>query len=231
MHPDPRRLYQYAKTQKAAMAPLMAEVRRKGGVNAIHELRLATRRTRALLWVLRHGSPPLRFKVLERDLRGLGRGLGAVRELDVAIKGAQVYALDPAALKVRRGKALREAQKLLNGKRRRRLSRQITEVIDRLVAQRALSADPVVALLHDRIAPWGGAPLPRAEVLHRLRIAVKKNRYALEALGRPVGKLKKLQDVLGKAHDLEMLQGFLGSNALIKKDLSRLNAQVDVLIG
>lgn len=47
---------------------------------------------------------------------------------------------------------------------------------------------------------------------------MKKIRYALEAFGRPVEPLQKLQDHLGDAHDLNVLGEILGKHHKVKQD-------------
>ena len=59
--------------------------------------------------------------------------------------------------------------------------------------------------------------------LHRLRVRIKKARYALEAIGKPIGPIRRLQDLLGDAHDLEILQALVGKNAKMKAEQRSLN--------
>ena len=56
------------------------------------------------------------------------------------------------------------------------------------------------------------APSRSAEALHEFRIALRKARYALEALGKPVDPLVRLQDHLGRAHDLQLLRDLTHSS-------------------
>jgi len=57
--------------------------------------------------------------------------------------------------------------------------------------------------------------------MHELRIEAKKARYVLDAVGRMGGFLKPLQDRLGRAHDLEVLQARLGRSARAARDEKR----------
>jgi CHAD domain-containing protein len=45
---------------------------------------------------------------------------------------------------------------------------------------------------------------------------MRKVRYALEAMGKPIDSMKPLQDALGAAHDLELLQVFTEKNLKLK---------------
>ena len=59
--------------------------------------------------------------------------------------------------------------------------------------------------------------------LHHLRVVLKKARYVIESIGRPVDPIKSLQDTLGQAHDLEVLQELIGKNKKINSERHSLN--------
>jgi CHAD domain-containing protein len=56
---------------------------------------------------------------------------------------------------------------------------------------------------------------------HRLRIKIKRLRYALEAVGQTPRSLNTLQDSLGRAHDLVILQTLTKRNPQIQNQISR----------
>src|SRR5215510_4193341 len=56
---------------------------RDGDADAIHDARVATRRIRALLEAL--GDNDANHVALAEEMRGLGRSLGAARDLDVVV--------------------------------------------------------------------------------------------------------------------------------------------------
>lgn len=218
-------LTKYFHTQSAALARLLKRVRRRPSVGDVHDLRVATRRARAALWVLRKSSPEPRVKSLNRRLRKMGKALGAVRELDVAIKDAKAYGLDPAPLKARRSAERKRLRRALMGEKTKELLRGMASVAETMKRHPAQKSPKPLAELRRKLAPWGAAAPPKEARLHELRIAVKKTRYALEALGKPVKPLKALQDALGKTHDLAVLQGHLGPSAAAQRDLRRYAAK------
>ena len=99
-----------------------------GDEEAVHDMRVAIRRLRA---ILRIGRPYLKRKALRRLRRGLrtaARTLGAVRDLDVILRHAEAYRAQAsvsgdglgawmAQLEGQRGEARRSLQEHLAGKR------------------------------------------------------------------------------------------------------------------
>lgn len=166
----------------------------------------------------------------ERQVRKMTRALGPVRELDVALAhledlGARNL-VSPRALGALRGAMSRERQ----SRRREMLAALTPRKLERLrerlhaigtapeVPRSAEAIDETrvqVARRARRLATAieraGGLYLP--DRLHGVRIASKKLRYALEIdreLTRSrgtarVSQLKRLQDLLGRMHDCEIL--------------------------
>jgi len=200
---------------------------RTGDVEGVHQLRVATRRLRAALRLFDPLLPrPIAGK-MPGELAWLGGAIGGVRDLDVL--GVTVRrqagrlppnvraALGPLAIAIHdaRTAALEELVRTLDATRSRVL-------FDRLAAFGEASPGRRQATLGD-VAPGIARPLvgsmlragrrcgaePSAEALHRLRVRVKRTRYALEALralgGKTVRKtlrrLEELQGVLGEHQD------------------------------
>lgn len=224
-------LLKYFETQRDALEDLGRRVFRKPSQSNVHLLRIAARRSRAVLWILRHSSPQLSFEKLDRRLRKLGQALGAVRELDMAMKDAKKYNLDPAALKSKRKLKVKSLHWHLEEKRRRKLSREMAATIKAVRSQDNLNLIPVLETVREHVDRWQKRRLHRGARLHRFRIAIKKTRYTLEALGKPVEPLNGLQDLLGKVHDLKTLQIFLGKKRAVKRDQSTLAASAIRLAG
>ncbi len=178
----------------------------------VHDLRVLLRRIRAAVWIARRLAPITKFRDLRRKLRLMGRALGARRMLDVLLVDARTYGLDAKALDGRREEAARVVRKLLRAARRAEIEgllRDARETVDR-------AKDNVLAdALADRARRLEGA-LERApagkQEMHALRVEAKKSRYVLELLGRPSEFVKPLQERLGRAHDLEVLQQHFGGN-------------------
>jgi CHAD domain-containing protein len=205
---------------------------RKGEVNGVHHARVATRRLREALPVIARGKTA---RKLIKRVRRLTRSLGPVRELDVALitldelaasgdvpEGGilrlrevvgeernrllvemmrQIERLDLHKLQK---KSLDAARQGASRKRGGRSDRRRIADADGRAGRRA-------ADLRAAINNAGGIYL--ADRLHAVRIAVKKLRYAMEIArelraSRAVAQLrtlKRVQDLLGRMHDLEVL--------------------------
>ncbi len=202
----------------------------KGNVDALHQARVASRRVREALPLL---STRGRARRLGRKVRKITQALGPVRELDVALQILDEMeragdASRPAASRLRQVVA-RERQLLqadmcrqlegcnLEKLRKRALgasekSKSRTRKCDtaRLAHARDRAARRA-ARLRAAIDNAAGIYLP--DRLHDVRIAVKKLRYAMELEREVTGSrstarlrsLKRVQDLLGRMHDLEVL--------------------------
>jgi len=201
-----------------------------GDTRSVHQARVATRRLREALPVLRATVNRPALTRVQRQVRKMTRALGPVRELDVSLQHLDELAkkelVSPRALSRVRGALARE-----RAARRRQMLATITPGrLERLrqrlgqvssgpeTTQPAATLDEAkhqVAKRARRLAAAtdraGGLYLP--DRLHDVRIAAKKLRYALEIereLRRAKGtaritQLKRLQDLLGRLHDFEVL--------------------------
>ncbi len=201
-----------------------------GDETSVHEARVASRRLREALPVLGASADVDALDGAERRVRRITRALGPVRELDVALmllaelegKGAAA----PRAIA-----RVRDTVTAERHKRRREMLEEITpsrlnKLCKRLVKVATPDSSPVppddlaeairragtrARKLRAAIEHAGGIYL--ADRLHRVRVAAKKLRYALEiqrelthsrATAR-LNRLKAQQDLLGRMHDLEVL--------------------------
>ncbi len=224
-------LLKYFKAQRVILSELGLKVFSNASRPDVHQLRIAVRRSRAVLWILKNSSPPLPFDKLDQRLRKLGHLLGAARELDMAIKDAKKYEIDPLSLKLKRKVKVKSLRRHLKEKRRQKLSREMATVIKDVRSQNELELGSALGTLRKSIVHWQKRRLHGSARLHKFRIAIKKTRYVLEALGRPVESLKDVQSLLGKAHDLETLQHFVGRKRTLKRDRSSLAAAAIRLAG
>lgn len=228
-----------------------------GDETSVHQARVASRRLRGALPMLGARADAGALDRVDRRVRRITRALGPVRELDVALlllaelegRGA---AAGPAIARVR------EAVTAERLKRRRDMLAEITpsrldKLRKRLVdvaapeSHTGASADTVAEAveqsgkrarrLRAAIERAGGIYL--AERLHRVRIEAKKLRYALEIereLMRSrsrlhLTRLKVLQDLLGRVHDLEILiDRARGVQAALPGRSRRAMAELDSLI-
>lgn len=231
---------------------------RKGDVKDVHQARVATRRLREALPVLATGT---RGRKLARDVRRLTRALGPVRELDVALLSLDEIGRErdvPARALSSLKQVIRHERRGVHADLRREIGRVDLEKLRKraLVAARKgdaagrlRSADPKrvadarrrMARRAERLrtAVESAAGLYLPDRLHVVRIAVKKLRYSMELAREMSGSkataqidtLKKMQDLLGRMNDLEVLiarvRGLQGSGKL--PDL-RLSSDLDILV-
>jgi CHAD domain-containing protein len=201
-----------------------------GDTRSVHQARVATRRLREALPVLRATVNRPALTRVQRQVRKMTRALGPVRELDVSLQHLDALAnrelVSPRALSCVRNTLARE-----RAVRRREMLSTITPgKLERLrqrlgrVSTGPQSPQPVETLaeahrqvskrarrLADAMTRAGGLYLP--DRLHAVRVATKKLRYAMEIdreLRRSrstarVTQLKRLQDLLGRMHDFEVL--------------------------
>jgi CHAD domain-containing protein len=169
-----------------------------------------------------------------RPLRRVTRALGGVRELDVALtyldeigsaRSALADTVGTVSQVIRWEREVRR-QAMLRRLRRENLEkiarRLLEQVVDLEVSAPSLSPSPGLGRRIARRAAGVEAAVEAAgglyaqNRLHSVRIATKKLRYALElahelapvrTLG-PVRRLKRMQDLLGRMHDLEVLAGY-----------------------
>jgi CHAD domain-containing protein len=206
-------------------------------VEALHRSRVASRRLREILPVLglgRGGGRQSPVRKLQRRLRRLTSALGGVRELDVALEILDEIRhdhpdLDHVLLRVRSAveaerrqcqqDMIRQVEEVQAGAMLEEFSDLLSVVARPTHATRA-------ALLRRRLARrTDGLDAAVAEAgslfafdrLHQVRIEAKKLRYVLELIHefgrvptlRFTVRLKRLQDLLGRLHDLEVVAGYV----------------------
>ena len=194
---------------------------RTADARAIHRLRVATRRLQEALDFARPVLADRPRRRLERRTRELRRGLGRRRNLDVMRD--LLRSLEPRLRGDERPAARRLARVLEERARGTPIDlpgigKRIRTLLDgtaagpilplaargrQVIAARAREVDARL------VAGRGGD----AERLHRLRIAIKRFRYALEildeagvpGLGPSIRSTRGMQRTLGMLHDLDML--------------------------
>lgn len=224
--PIPSTLVQSRQASLAAHLPAALG----GGVRAVHQARVASRRLREALPVFGPAAGPRLLSRALKHVRRVTQALGPVREMDVTLELlTRVGAADAAVISgVRRVTALVQAER---GRRRAAL----LGALDASEVKKAIHAvdNLVASLLHDEDrGEWRTVLAERATTraerlieaiydvgllfdparLHEVRIAAKKLRYSLELVtetklgraGRFVSTLKRGQELLGELHDLEV---------------------------
>lgn len=211
---------------------------RAGDVEAVHQLRVATRRLRAVLRLLAPVLPAGLVRSLRRDLAWLAGAIGAVRDLDVLTQVVHARAtrlepesrrvLGPLALALHDARAARQTvlvEALGSTRCRRLLARLTAFAATPAPAHRQrlgdMAADLVRPLLHSVLrAGRRVTPDSPPDALHRLRVRAKRLRYALETLrglgGKSVDKMLRglvgLQETLGEGQDVVVAIAWLRSH-------------------
>jgi CHAD domain-containing protein len=192
------------------------------GPETVHDLRVAIRRCRSLAAVMEEIDPDPAWREMRKVARKLFRGLGAVRDAQVLEQWIKKLGPenDPLRLqlvaslesdeKQRSASALRMAAKF-DEKQWASLERQLLRRV-RLVPAGGLAAECLAlerfeeakelhnrALRTEKPKPW-----------HALRIGLKRFRYTLEGFlpehsAAWSENLKRVQDLLGDVHDLDVL--------------------------
>ena len=179
---------------------------------------MTLRRIRAALWLIEHGAPRISFGKLSSTLRKLGQVLGEQRELDVAVQDATHYQLKIEKLKSQRRSKKKTLFAKIDSKHRKKIQRELERAVRKLQSHPELNLTGGLAWLRGRLIPWARKARINDGDLHELRITAKKARYVLEAIGKPVQPLRKLQGPLGRGHDLEVLLDLSGKNVKIQSD-------------
>ncbi len=185
----------------------------------VHECRVGTRRARMSLWWLEQASKQTKKLRKARKLLGdFGRVLGERRQWDVLLKDAQKYGLDPQPLEAARIKAREALQAFQDSDKTKKIEKKVLKAVEKAKELSELDVSRPIKKLKKRLQHWKDLPPMTETQFHECRIDLKKTRYVLEALGLDVTELKRIQDWLGQAHDLEILQQTLGKNDKVSKD-------------
>lgn len=221
----------------------------------LHQARVASRRLREALPLVARGA---RGRKLERTVRRLTRALGPIRELDVALETLETLSAGgdaPRGAIAKLRQVVREERQRLHVEMCKRIGRVDIDKLQRRAAAASKShsggrmRDPKriagarlraahrAIRLREAIESAAGIYLP--DRLHRVRIAVKKLKYAMEVSrelsgSRGVARIRTLQegqDLLGRMHDHEVLiarvRGVQGSS---KAPTLRVSGDLDRLV-
>ena len=198
-----------------------------GNADALHQMRVATRRLRVGLWYFAALFPAAELRQVQRQLRRTTRLLGEIRTSDVNLQ--LLRKTKPVALR-------RQLTGELNQVRRHQLA-ELRELVQtfatsRFAARIQTLLDQPRSLTGNRLAAEANAALgelrhavrrrlrkcrTNAAAFHKLRIALKRYRYALETSAAAfrsnaaprLRTAKRWQDGLGAYRDLEVLLEFL----------------------
>ncbi len=208
----------------------------KGEAEAMHQLRVASRRLRASIQMFENILYAAQVRIYRRDLKWIARQAGAVRDCDIKTKlvRERVQKIDPElaksidpivqALELQRKAEHAALCESLNSKRYTALLAKLgAPSLRKASAQRKLGLvanevlDPIVEDTLNR-----GKKLDKdfpARHFHKLRVRIKRLRYALEMLStlgakqhkKTLARLEALQDRLGEYNDTNVTAAWLMS--------------------
>jgi len=187
----------------------------------LHDLRVACRRTRALLGELEGIVDQTASERMRGGLAWLGAQTGPLRDLDVLLAHLREdppASLEPLMLHAerRRQEALRALRRALGSKRRAKLFSAWQLCLDETAGpEDGDAARPIEDVARERIERRLERFLKRGRALaggaapgkvHKLRYLIDAfgGAFAPEAAAEVVGRLKKLQDALGTFNDREV---------------------------
>ncbi len=202
----------------------LQNVRTAPAPDAVHDLRVALRRCRALAAAMEEVDRDPAWREMRKVSRKLFHGLGALRDaqvLDEWVKrlGAEN---DPVRMHLRAEftatePELREAASRSAGKFDEKIWKRLERHLRRrarLVSSGSLAAECLALERFEKARELHSRALrtEKSKPWHALRIGLKRFRYTVENLlpehhAAWAGNLKRLQDLLGDLHDLDMLTG------------------------
>ena len=204
----------------------------------VHDVRVAIRRCRTMADTLRDVNPDPGWRKLKKHSKRLFHSLGDLR--DTQVEGDWVKKLGSAGgatrkhmlrvLARREKKCLIEAEEALDGfdrKAWRKLTRKLPDKARFFPLESVVFQREALAKLNEAVALYQKARKnPSSVAWHHTRIGIKRFRYVVENFlpqrYEPwSGDLKRMQDLLGDVHDLDVLR------ADIKKESAKL-ATVEV---
>src|SRR5467141_4945562 len=200
----------------------LEKVRLSLDADSVHDLRVAIRRCRSVAAVMEEVDPDPAWPAMRKVARKLFRGLGALRDAQVMDEWVRKLApeTDPVRTHLQtafetnetklRENAMRMAGKF-DQKTWKRLERTLRQR-SRLVPVGSLAAECLALERFERARELHAKALrsAKAKPWHALRIGLKRFRYTVESLlpehyALWSDDLKRLQDMLGEIHDLDVL--------------------------
>lgn len=212
----------------------------------LHELRVAIRRTRSILSLLKSPDPDPDLDRAREFLAWLGQVTSPTRDLDVHILDWRALRRQGAAddlgplgafLKERRAEARAELLKALRSRRFSGAAARWRKVLDRdaIWSRPGAARQPIgdlagrrILKLYRRALREGAAVTPDspAEALHALRKTMKKLRYVLEIV-RDAGPAKTVREVLRRMKELQQVLGDVQDLEVQAEALLRFGTEMD----
>ncbi|MBY0230430.1 MAG: CHAD domain-containing protein [Gemmataceae bacterium] len=227
----------------------------------VHQLRVSTRRADAALRIFRMCLPGRAFRTARGRLRSIRRAAGGARDWDVFIQamreraGRKLAPVEKAGIDFLLAYALGQrhaAQGALDALAEERptpFAGLMAATVDEVRPSHAEGeeslgdiAGPALARLSSELAEAASRDLADYELLHRVRIAGKRLRYAMEVFGhcrdaafreKLYPRVEEMQEILGRANDSHVALGRLAAirsgGAMLGGAWARAEAGVEAL--
>lgn len=188
----------------------------------IHDIRVATRRLKSLIWIM---NPKLKpntrksVKKLKASLSKLSRDVGEIRHWQIVEDYASEAHLPTIEITQLEKDAHQRVKQKWSKERRHGLLRRLEKgtLLIHLPSGKKIEVCAMSRLqsIEREREKWRKNPPQQKKDWHHLRLFVKRWRYFLEATNfarksSEIKKLERLQDTLGDLHDLEICRKELG---------------------
>lgn len=236
------RMQELMRAQRHELLRTREAVLATSDVEAIHDLRVTSRRFRATLRLFEPWLPKKTAAELKKSTRNLTRVLGGLRNIDEALiffrehtsAGSETGEQVAALLAKKRPKELARITKVLTEMDQCRLDRLVQKAAGRLTKSKSLHLSDYFATTCTSLFQPIHKLLPAArkknkrESRHALRIAIKKWRYFFEIMAPVLERdcsdilalLKEYQTILGRMNDVAEFETVCGKLKLSRSERS-----------